>query len=231
MEESKRQRGGRPKLSKRTKDQREFDLAFCSNLFLRGYTYKEISERLNEENARRGVGYTISKQMVYWDMQHLLIEWKRERLENIDDYVTQELRKLDKMEVELWEAWERSKKGKLREKNRQNAKPRKVLEDKDNPEYYGYEEKMVETSSGNPRYLDLLLNVQQRRAKMLGFDAPIRVDIPGLKESVGSDAPQYDASAIPDDLLFAVADKLQSAEYQKVLAEKEGTNGSTQESE
>ena len=63
-------------MCKRTKDQREFDLAFCSNLFLRGYTYREISERLNEENARRGVGYTITKQMVYWDMQQLLIEWK-----------------------------------------------------------------------------------------------------------------------------------------------------------
>lgn len=225
MEASKRQRGGRPKMCKRTKDQREFDLDFCSNLFLRGYTYREISERLNEENARRGVGYTITKQMVYWDMQQLLIEWKRERMENIDDYVTQELRKLDKMEVELWEAWERSKTGKLREKNRQNAKPRKVLEDGDNPEYYGYEETTTETSAGNPRFLDLLLNVQQRRAKMLGFDAPIKVDIPGLKENKNSDAPQYDVTAIPNDLLFAVADKLQSAEYKRVLEEKGVTDG------
>lgn len=228
MEASKRQRGGRPKMCKRTKDQREFDLVFCSNLFLRGYTYREISERLNEENARRGVGYTITKQMVYWDMQQLLIEWKRERMENIDDYVTQELRKLDKMEVELWEAWERSKTGKLREKNRQNAKPRKVLEDGDNPEYYGYEETTTETSAGNPRFLDLLLNVQQRRAKMLGFDAPIKVEIPGIEKSINGDAPQYDVSAIPDDLLFAVADKLQTAEYKKQLAEKgvidDGTN-------
>lgn len=215
-------------MCKRTKDQREFDLSFCSNLFLRGYTYKEISERLNEENARRGVGYTISKQMVYWDMQQLLIEWKRERLDNIDDYVTQELRKLDKMEVELWEAWERSKTGKTREKNRQNAKPRRVLEDGDNPEYYGYEETTTETSAGNPRFLDLLLNVQQRRAKMLGFDAPIKVEIPGIEKSINGDAPQYDVSAIPEDLLFAVADKLQTAEYKKQLAEKgvidDGTN-------
>lgn len=228
MEASKRQRGGRPKMCKRTKDQRESDLAFCSTLFLRGYTYREISERLNEENARRGVGYTITKQMVYWDMQHLLIEWKRERMDNIDDYVTQELRKLDKMEVELWEAWERSKTGKLREKNRQNANPRKVLEDGDNPEYYGYEETTTETSAGNPRFLDLLLNVQQRRAKMLGFDAPIKVEIPGIEKSINGDAPQYDVSAIPEDLLFAVADKLQTAEYKKQLAEKgvidDGTN-------
>lgn len=225
MEASKRQRGRRPKMCKRTKDQRECDLAFCSNLFLRGYTYREISERLNEENARRGLAYTITKQMVYWDMQQLLIEWKRERMENIDDYVTQELRKLDKMEVELWEAWERSKTGKLREKSRRNAKPRKVLEDGDNPEYYGYKEATTETSAGNPRFLDLLLNVQQRRAKMLGFDAPIKVDIPGLSENINSDAPKYDVAAIPEDLLFAVADKLQSAECKRVLEEKGVTDG------
>lgn len=228
MEASKRQRGRRPKMCKRTKDQREFDLVFCSNLFLRGYTYREISERLNEENARRGVGYTITKQMVYWDMQQLLIEWKRERMENIDDYVTQELRKLDKMEQQAWEAWEASKTGKMRTKEKTNkGRPIKTDAEDGDPEYYGYNETATETSAGNPRFLDLLLNIQQRRAKMLGFDAPIKVDIPGLKENVKGDAPQYDVSAIPEDLLFAVADKLQSAEYKRVLEEKGEADGNT----
>ena len=211
--------------NKRTEEQRDYDILFCSNLFLRGYTYREIVAALNADLAKRGAGYTISLAMVYYDLQQTLIEWKRERLDNIDDYVTQELRKLDKMEVELWEAWERSKTGKLREKSRRNAKPRKVLEDGDNPEYYGYEEATTETSAGNPRFLDLLLNVQQRRAKMLGFDAPIKVDIPGLSENINSDAPKYDVAAIPEDLLFAVADKLQSSECKRVLEEKGVTDG------
>ena len=214
--------------NKRSEEQRIYDIRFCADLFLRGYSYREIADALNRDLSARGVGYTISFQMVYYDLQQCLIEWKRERLETIDEYVTQELRKLDKMEVELWEAWERSKTGKTREKNRQNAKPRKVLEDGDNPEYYGYEETTTETSAGNPRFLDLLLNVQQRRAKMLGFDAPIKVEIPGIEKSINGDAPQYDVSAIPEDLLFAVADKLQTAEYKKQLAEKgvidDGTN-------
>lgn len=217
-----------PGYNKRSEEQRIYDVRFCADLFLRGYSYREIADALNRDLSARGVGYTISFQMVYYDLQQCLIEWKRERLETIDEYVTQELRKLDKMEVELWEAWERSKTGKTREKNRQNAKPRKVLEDGDNPEYYGYEETTTETSAGNPRFLDLLLNVQQRRAKMLGFDAPIKVEIPGIEKSINGDAPQYDVSAIPEDLLFAVADKLQTAEYKKQLAEKgvidDGTN-------
>lgn len=211
-----------PGYNKRSEEQRIYDVRFCADLFLRGYSYREIADALNRDLSARGVGYTISFQMVYYDLQQCLIEWKREQLETIDEYVTQELRKLDKMEVELWEAWERSKTGKLREKNRQNAKPRKVLEDGDNPEYYGYEETTTETSAGNPRFLDLLLNVQQRRAKMLGFDAPVKIEIPGYNAGTDDDKPKYDVKAIPDDLLFAVADKLQSAEFQKTIAEKGG---------
>ena len=67
---------------------------------------------LNADLAKRGAGYTISLAMVYYDLQQTLIEWKRERLDNIDDYVTQELRKLDAMEQQAWEAWEVSKTGK-----------------------------------------------------------------------------------------------------------------------
>lgn len=213
----------RPKGNKRTKEQQAYDIAFCSNLFLRGYTYVEIANALNADLAKRGVGYTITQQMVFYDMKQTLIQWKTERMDNIDDYVTQELRKLDKMEVELWEAWEKSKAGKERVKNRTSAKPRKVLteEEKQN-DWYGYDETTNETSAGNPRFLDLLLNVQQRRAKMLGFDAPLKIEIPGYNAGTDDDKPKYDVKAIPDDMLFALADKLQSAEYQKAIAEKGG---------
>lgn len=202
--------------NKRTKEQREWDIAFCANLFLRGYTYKEITQRLNEELEKRGADYTISLTMVYYDLQQSLIEWKRERMDDIDDYVTQELRKLDKIEVELWEAWEKSKSGKMREKTRRApGRPRK--EEGNRSEY---EEETIESSAGNPRFLDLLLNVQQRRAKMLGFDAPVKIDIPGARATSDDDTPKYDVKAIPPELLFEVADKLQSAEYMRVMEER-----------
>lgn len=209
--------------NKRTEEQRAYDIAYCSNLFLRGYTYREITEALNRDLSDRGVGYTITLSMVYYDLQQTLIEWKRERLDNIDDYVTQELRKLDAMEVQAWEAWEASKTGKMRTKEKTNkGRPIKTDAEDSDPEYYGYNETATETSAGNPQFLDLLLNIQQRRAKMLGFDAPVKIEIPGYNATTDDDKPKYDVKAIPDDLLFALADKLQSAEYQKALAEKGG---------
>lgn len=209
--------------NKRTEEQRDYDIAFCSNLFLRGYTYREIVAALNADLAKRNTGYTISLAMVYYDLQQCLIEWKRGRLDNIDEYVTQELRKLDAMEVQAWEAWEASKTGKQRTKEKTNrGRPIKTDATDTDPEYYGYDETTVETSAGNPRFLDLLLNIQQRRAKMLGFDAPVKIEIPGYNAGTEDDKPKYDATVIPKDLLFAVADKLQSAEYAKVMAEKGG---------
>lgn len=209
--------------NKRTEEQREYDIAYCANLFLRGYSYRYISESLNTDLKRRGANYSIGFTMVYYDMQQCLIEWKRERLDTIDEYVTHELAKLDEIERELWQAWEASKLGKERTKNRTSAKPRKVLtEEEKQTDWYGYDEMTNETSAGNPRFLDLLLNVQQRRAKMLGFDAPLKIDIPGYNTTVDDDKPKYDVKAIPEDMLFALADKLQSAEYQKILIDKGG---------
>lgn len=212
-----------PGYNKRSEEQRYYDIAFCSDLFLRGYTYRDIVAELNADLKKRGIAYTISLAMVYYDLQQCLIEWKRERLDNIDDYVTQELQKLDKMEVELWEAWENSKIGKRREKNRTSAKPRKVLtEDEKTADWYGYNETTNETSAGNPRFLDLLLNVQQRRAKMLGYDAPVKIEIPGYNAASGEDKETYNVKAIPDDLLFAVVDKIQDSKFAEILEEKGG---------
>lgn len=191
---------------RRTPEQRENDLVFCTDLFLRGYSYRQIADLLNQRNAKMGLDYAIVPPMrVYKDLKQLLINWKREHEENIDLYITKELSKLDKIEAELWDAWERSKK-RIVSKIRQS----------------GLKTERSETFAGNPRYLDLVLSVQQRRAKLLGLDAPVKVDLPNVNVSVDSSAPKYDISVIPNDMLFVIADKLQNAEYERLMIEKNG---------
>lgn len=205
-----------PGYVKRTVEQREKDMVLCSGLYLKGYSYREITNCLNEDLKARGMGYTVSLSMVYYDLQHLLIEWKREQLENIDEYILQELKKLDQIEKELWKAWEKSVGGKTRVK----TSPKKGDRSKRKEEVDS--EVTLETSAGNPRYLQLILEVQQRRAKMLGFDKPLKVEIPNMNVTVNDGKPLYDVSVIPKELLYSVVDKLQESEYQKRLAEKNG---------
>lgn len=200
---------------RRTPEQRENDLVFCTDLFLRGYSYRQISDLLNQRNAKLGLDYAIVPPMrVYKDLKQLLINWKREHEENIDLYITKELSKLDKIEAELWDAWERSKK-RIVSKIRQS----------------GLKTERSETFAGNPRYLDLVLSVQQRRAKLLGLDAPVKVDLPNVNVSVDSSAPRYDISVIPNDMLFVIADKLQNAEYERLMIEKNGDKKTEEDGE
>lgn len=200
---------------RRTPEQRENDLVFCTDLFLRGYSYRQISDLLNQRNAKMGLDYAIVPPMrVYKDLKQLLINWKREHEENIDLYITKELSKLDKIEAELWDAWERSKK-RIVSKIRQS----------------GLKTERSETFAGNPRYLDLVLSVQQRRAKLLGLDAPVKVDLPNVNVSVDSSGPKYDISVIPNDMLFVIADKLQNAEYERLMLEKNGDKKTEEDGE
>lgn len=200
---------------RRTPEQRENDLVFCTDLFLRGYSYRQISDLLNQRNAKMGLDYAIVPPMrVYKDLKQLLINWKREHEENIDLYITKELSKLDKIEAELWDAWERSKK-RIVSKIRQS----------------GLKTERSETFAGNPRYLELVLSVQQRRAKLLGLDAPVKVDLPNVNVSVDSSGPKYDISVIPNDMLFVIADKLQNAEYERLMIEKNGDKKTEEDEE
>lgn len=200
---------------RRTPEQRENDLVFCTDLFLKGYSYRQISDLLNKHNAKMGLDYAIVPPMrVYKDLKQLLINWKREHEENIDLYITKELSKLDKIEAELWDAWERSKK-RIVSKIRQS----------------GLKTERSETFAGNPRYLDLVLSVQQRRAKLLGLDAPVKVDLPNVNVSVDSSSPKYDISVIPNDMLFVIADKLQNAEYERLMIEKNGDKETEEDGE
>lgn len=192
------------KMNKRTRLEIERDRAYCSELFLKGYTYREIAKRLSEKLVEWHAEYTIGWTQVFQDIQAMLIEWKRSRLENIDQYVTAELQKLDRLEVEAWEAWEKSK----------QEKETKSMRQTDNGTS---KELRKEDMYGNPKYLDLLLNIQQRRAKLLGYDAPVKIDLTGKQVEEQQD---YHIEDIPQDMLYKVADMLQEGQHRRLAESK-----------
>lgn len=205
---------------KRTVEQREADKRFCAELFVKGYAYRVIAELLNEYNHEHGLEYSVTYKTVFMDIQQVLAEWKKERFKDIDNYMQLELKKLDKMEVELWQAWENSKGSKRKTKIKNGTI--------DNGIARGGElaERTLETTDGDPRYLDLLLKVQERRAKLLGYNAPVKVDVysaPPKEES--PTGTQYDINAIPVDMLVEMAYKLQDVEFEK---RQKATNYGTQ---
>lgn len=195
---------------KRTKDQKEADINFCIDLFIKNYSYAKITEKLNERNQKNGLGYSLTIRTVWMDIKSVLDEWRKNNYNDIDAYIHIELKKLDKIENELWEAWDKSKSISKR------TKIKGGILDGNHIKGGEIESRQLDDNNGDPRYLELLLKVQERRARLLGYERPVKVDVYNANHKEENTINvNYDFKDIPDNILIDIADKLQDAEYKK----------------
>jgi len=217
----KKSKATKTTLLRRTPQQMESDRVFISKYYTRGYSYRDITKILNDELIKNDSGYVLTEASVYNEIKIILMEWKRERFESIEEYIQIELRKLDKIEMELWEAWEMSKTGKRKVKIRGGEMDTAT----ENASAKGgkIQNRVTESSAGDPKFLDLLLSVQEKRARLLGYDVPMRVAFDKPLEVAATDV---DWTLMPDDLVMKMADAIQNqkAEFakKKVIDSAEG---------
>ena len=117
----------------------------------------------------------VSEATVTRELRSLSEEWKEAAKEDIEAIKARELRKLDRIESEATKAWERS----LQDYNRKVVSERPGKEAKDEKAKGRGKDRTasIETGSqnGDPRFLRIILDCQERRAKILGSDAPTKV--------------------------------------------------------
>ena len=144
---------------KRTAFQIERDRRDIADMYLQGWTQARIAGHLGDDEDRE---YTLSQQMISYDLKKLQEAWQASALVDIDAAKAQELAKVDRLEREYWDAWERSCAPAIT--TRQEGK---AIE--------GGVERIVSTSvarNGDPRFLQGVQWCIERRCKILGIDAP-----------------------------------------------------------
>lgn len=142
---------------KRNKAQRLADRERIAALRLKAWTQPMIA---------REVG--VSEATVKRELRIIEAEWREAAKEDIATIKARELRKLDDLETEAREQWERSKKD----------WQKKVVEDRPNgAKGGGGRFAKVETGGqcGDPRYLAIMVDIGKRRAALLGTDAPQKI--------------------------------------------------------
>jgi hypothetical protein len=142
---------------RRTKDQRRADRERIAKLRLKHKTIAEIAEET-----------VLSIPTINRELAIIRKEWKASAIEAIDEIKARELASLEMMEAEVLVEWERSKKD----------WQKKVVEDKPvGTRGGGGKSAKIETGgqTGDPRYMQVLLGIKDRRAKILGTDAPTKV--------------------------------------------------------
>lgn len=89
---------------KRTKGQIEKDSVRVSELFVKGYSLRSISKQLSSERK-----YTIGHCQIKKDLDKVLAEWKSTAFKNIEDKQLIEIKKLNRVEFEAWNAYDENK--------------------------------------------------------------------------------------------------------------------------
>jgi len=131
-----------------------------AELYLQGKYQHEIAEELKMSQA------TVSS-----DLRKMQAEWLQSALVNIDEVKAKELAKIDQLERTYWEAWQKScEDAETTTATMQGDKTSSQLR--------------KEKSMGDPRFLAGVERCIEKRCRIMGIDAPIKVDATTKGESL-----------------------------------------------
>lgn len=143
----------RVELSKRRKE--------VATLYLRGVTQWEIAEQMDVNQA------TISR-----DLKALQEEWLQSALVDINEAKAKELAKIDALEIEYYQAWERSQEDAETIINEKIGTQKGESLDK-----RGKEVRKLVGQSGDPRFLQGVQWCINKRCEILGLDSPKKTEL------------------------------------------------------
>jgi hypothetical protein len=146
----------------RTKYQVSQDKAFIAELCLKGYTQQRMADLINERYKMAGSNITITVPSVNRDLKQIKEEWQKSANERMEEHKILQLKKLDALELEYWNSWQKSIK-----KDTRRTISKKIA-------YRGGEEiKQSESKEedyyGDPRFLDGINKCIQQRSALLGL--------------------------------------------------------------
>lgn len=202
----KRNRASRAELAKTTHNSRnpldrEKDRWLLVKWVADGMTYQEVADRLHELNPK----YTLTKQAVHDEVEKALVDWKRENMDNIEAYIAKELWRINEIEKLVMQNFELSKKGFSPKDYAAMMKRGMTPEEVDEM----YKEREL---AGDPKFLDILLNLQTQRMRLLGINKG--------NDVAQNTIVQYNFNNIGEDALEKMADMLQDTKYNEIADEQ-----------
>lgn len=153
--------------AKRTSDQVEEDLIFIAELLSKKTKAVEITRKLNE--IRHG-SYSLSRQQVANDIKQLERRWAHSiSNKTMAEWKAKQIYTIDHLMSEAMDAWERSK------RDGQSMTGNVVAAGSSNPTPTG--QKVTKTRrDGDPRWIEVMRGLLEREAKVIGMDAPLKLD-------------------------------------------------------
>lgn len=142
------------------------------DLYMQGNSLRQVREL-----ALEATGHSFGLDTISALIKEAQKEWAQSRDLIMTDHKSLELEKLNRMEAEAWEAWDKSKEVQYTYTERFTPKPtparrRKATKELTQEELYEIPEltKQAKQTAGDPRYLDIAKWCWEQRCKLLGFE-------------------------------------------------------------
>ena len=161
------EKDGSNRPGKRAPHEMERDRALVADYKLKGLTNPQVAAELNN---RPGITYTLSAETIRRDYDHNIKVWTEKALETTGVDLEMQKARLALVEAEAWAAWERSKDD--AEQIREIQKLKDIMDEngvvKDSVLVVESLERLVKGQVGNERYLAIVLDCVEKRAKLGG---------------------------------------------------------------
>lgn len=155
----------------------ELRIALVGELYLKRYSYRKIAKTVHE---RLNLDNPPSTATIKRDVEKLLKEWQKDRIENNDHLILIELKTIDETVAILWDQWEKS----CTDIELENVKKKGdvSLEGKISTKQIERLTRQVK-KEGNVAYISEIRAQLQERRKLLGLYAPeVKKEILDLTE-------------------------------------------------
>lgn len=147
-------------------------MVIVAELYKKGWSIRAIAEEV-----RARLNCSCSARTIWNDVNDLLAEWRKVRIQDVDDRLQLELERIDDAVRELWTQWEKSKEDWVREHNTKVGIP-----SEESGEIQTVK-RMNDTTNvvglGNPAYMAEIRQQLAERRKLLGLYAATRSEITG----------------------------------------------------
>ena len=161
-------------LTSKRRKVKESRLIIVSELLTKGYSYQKIAD----EVSRRMDLPKYGKSAAYQDAQYLFSEWRKQRLDDTEQAVDLMLERNRQHYQEVREEWDKSRRDRTKVNTEKKGvpvgfvkgeKPDKGSEKDKVITVEAKEKRITELGEGDPRYMDLMIRLEDQRAKLLGL--------------------------------------------------------------
>jgi hypothetical protein len=145
---------------KRHPDEVRRDRELIAKFYMQGKNQFEIAEIISKQ-----YDFTITQQQISSDLQVIRDRWLKSSVRDFDTAKAEQLAKIDHMESEAWDAWNKSKDKYRQITTKKGVNAKGIINETT---------ARVEDLIGNPAFMNIIDRCIERRCKLLGLDAELR---------------------------------------------------------